>query len=415
MSAATPHAATTEGPAGGPAGPGRGPVGPAAVAAAEVAAGRFAGVAWRAMRDGAVVGVGLEGHADLERTRPLAADDVYRIYSMTKPVVSVAALQLVEEGRLSLADPASRWLPGFARAHVLRPDGTLERAARAPRIEDLLTHRGGFSYDFIPGCPVGALCREAGLVADGGRSLGELVDVLATLPLAHEPGARWHYGYATDVLGRIVELVDGRPLGEALHARLFAPLGMADTAFGVPEAERHRLLPMFGARPLHEVARPMAESEQRLAPLDASGDCPVDAAGRFARGGLGLCSTLDDYARFLDVLMDGGPAGGPRLLSAPMLELAWTNRLPRDQRPIRIGDKALDGYGWGLTGRVMVDPGEALHLSSPGEGGWSGAASTWFWVDRARRFSGLAMAQYIGSAAPLGQRVQTAAYAALAG
>ena len=410
MSEATPNAAATDGPAG----PGRGPVGPATVAAAEVGAGRFAGVAWRVARDGAVVDAGLEGHADIERTRPLAADDVYRIYSMTKPVVSVAALQLVEEGRLSLADPVSRWLPGFARARVLRPDGTLERAARAPRVEDLLTHRGGFSYDFIPGCPVGTLCREAELVADGGRTLGELVDVLATLPLAHEPGARWHYGYATDVLGRIVELVDGRPLGEALHERLFAPLGMTDTAFGVPEAERHRLLPMHGARGLDEVAVDVDESAQRLAPLDVDRGYPADAAGRFARGGIGLFSTLDDYARLLDVLMDGGAAGGPRLLSGPMLELAWTNRLPRGQRPIRVGAKAFPGYGWGLTGRVMVDPGEALHLTSPGEGGWAGAASTWFWVDRARRFSGLVLAQYLGSAAPLGQRVQAAAYAGLA-
>ena len=384
-----------------------------AIAAAEVAAGRFAGIAWRTRRDGVAVDAGLEGHADAARRRPLAHDDLYRIYSMTKPVVSVAALQLVEEGRLSLADPVSRWLPGFVRARVLHPDGTLERAGRAPRIEDLLTHRGGFSYDFIPRCPVGALYREAELVADGGRSLGELADLLSTLPLAHRPGARWHYGYATDVLARIVELVDGRPLGEALRARLFAPLGMHDTAFGAPAEARHRLLPMYGARQLHEIALEADEADQRLAPLDVSRSCPADAPGRFARGGLGLCSTLDDYARFLDVLADGGPANGPRLLSGPMLELAWTNRLGRAQRPVRIGDKSFDGYGWGLVGRIMVDPGEALHLTSIGEGGWSGAASTWFWVDRARRLSGLVFAQYLGSAVPLGQRMQAAAYAAL--
>ena len=393
-------------------GSGRG-VGPAPVVAAEVAAGRFAGVAWRTVRGGGAVDAGLEGHADIERRRPLADDDLYRIYSMTKPVVSIAALQLVEEGRLCLADPVSRWLPGFAHARVLRRDGALERAARAPRIEDLLTHRAGLSYDFIPGCPVGALCREAELMADGGRSLEELANVLATLPLAHDPGTRWHYGYNTDVLARVVEMVDGRALGEALRERLFAPLGMVDTAFGVPEAERQRLLPMHGARPLDEVAAEMDEADQRLAPLDVDRGYPADAAGTFARGGIGLFSTLGDYARLLEVLMDGGPPHGPRLLSAPMLELAWTNRLPRDQRPIRVGDKAYPGYGWGLTGRIMIDPGEALRLTSPGEGGWAGAASTWFWVDRARRFSGLVMAQYLGSAVPLGQRVQAAAYATL--
>ena len=393
----------------------RHPVGPRSAAAAEVAAGRFTGVAWRVDRDGTAVDAGLEGHADLERRRPLAEDDLYRVYSMTKPVVSVAALQLVEEGRLSLADPVSRWLPGFAHARVLGPGGALERAVRTARVEDLLTHRGGFSYDFIPGCPVGAMYREAELVADGSRDLGALVELLATLPLAHQPGASWRYGYGTDVLARLVELVEDRPLGESLRARLFDPLGMADTAFGVRAGQVHRLLPMHGARALHEVPAELDEADQRPLPLDVSRSYPADAGGRFRRGGLGLFSTVSDYARFAHALIDGTGPDGAHLLSAPMLELAWTNRLPRAQRPIAIGDKALDGYGWGLLGRVLVDPGEALHLSSPGEGGWSGAASTWFWVDRARRLSGLVFAQYLGSAAPLGQRVQGAAYAALAG
>lgn len=388
---------------------------PTVTAAREVASGRFTGIAWETRRKGLTVDAGLEGHADLDGARALAADDLYRIYSMTKPIVSVAALQLVEEGGLQLAHPVSRWLPGFARASVLERDGRLAPAARPPTIEDLLTHRGGFSYDFIPGCPVGALCREAELVADGSRTLEALVDVLATLPLAHQPGARWHYGYGTDVLARIVELVDDRPLGTLLRTRLFDPLGMHDTGFGVPAASMPRLLPMHGARALHEAAYVEPDEDvQRPLLLDVSRSYPADAAERFARGGLGLFSTLADYARFVDVLMDGTSAGGERLLSAPMLELLWTNRLPRRQRPIAIGGKALDGYGWGLVGRVLVDPGEALHLSAPGEGGWAGAASTWFWVDRARRFSGLAFAQYLGSAVPLGQRMQAAAYAALA-
>ena len=328
---------------GGAAGPGR-------VARAEVAAGRFTGVAWRVLRDGRTVDADLEGHADLERRRPLAEDDLYRVYSMTKPVVSIAALQFVEEGRLQLDAPVSRWLPGFAHARVLRPDGALEPVGRPLRVEDLLTHRGGFSYDFLSDCPVGALCREAELVADGGRTLGELVDALATLPLAHQPGAAWHYGYGTDVLARVLELAEGRPLGELLRARLFEPLGMADTAFGVRPDAMPRLLPMHGAHQLHEPAAvEPAEADQRPVPLDVARSYPPDAPDRFARGGLGLFSTLADYARFLAVLTDGATPDGERLLSGPMLDLAWTNRLPARQRPIAIGPQAFDGYGWGSS------------------------------------------------------------------
>lgn len=384
-------------------------VGPPFVAAREIAAGRFAGIAWRTVRDGSIVDAGLAGHADAQGLRPLADDDLYRIYSMTKPVVSVAALQLVEEGALSLGDPVSRWLPAFARSRVLRGDGSLVEAGRPVRIEDLLTHRGGFSYDFSPGCAVADLYRRAELLADGSRSLGELVDVLGTLPLVHEPGARWHYGYGTDVLGRVLELVDERPLRDVLRARVLDPLGMSDTAFGTAPKAHHRLLPMYGSRPLHHAPEAeLDERDQRLDPLDVSRSCPADAPDRFARGGLGLVSTMADYALFVESLAGGGPP----LLSGPMLELLWTNRLPRSQRPIGTAGKRMDGYGWGLAGRIMVDSGEALHLTGAGEGGWAGAASTWFWVDRARRLSGIVLAQYIGSAVPLGQRMQAAAYAA---
>ena len=374
----------------------------------------FAGIAWRVAQHGRTVEQGSAGHADHARERALTPEAIHRLYSMTKPVVSVAALQLVESGALALDAPVGRWLPGFRTARVLGADGRIEAATRAVTVEDLLTHRAGLSYDFLPDCPVGALCREGRFAEDGSRSLEALAAALAELPLASQPGAAFRYSYATDVLAHLIERVLDRPLREVLAERLFAPLGMAETDFGVAAAARSRLVDMHGMRALGEVAAalpPGEEPEQRLVPMDVSASYPADAAGTFARGGIGLFSTLDDYLRFVALLIDGRAPSGETLLSAPMLDLLWRNRLTGEQLPVRIGDKTMPGYGWGLVGRVMIDTGAAMHLTVAGEGGWAGAASTWFWADRANGIGGVVLAQFLGSAVPLGPLMQTAAYA----
>jgi CubicO group peptidase (beta-lactamase class C family) len=317
---------------------------------------------------------------------------------------------------LQLDDPVSRWIPAFARQQVLGVDGSLQACQRAITIEDLLTHRSGLSYDFLPNCPVADLYRAAQLAADGSRSLQELSEALAGMPLASQPGCRWYYSYATDVLASIIEHVSDKPLSACLQDALFAPLNMPDTGFHVSQENRHRLAQMFGQRELGEVApatpgtRPPAN---QLLPMDVDASYPVSDVD-FARGGIGLYSTIDDYRRFMDVLMHGKSQSGESMLSRPMLDLLWQNRLPDKQMPIAIGDKPYPGYGWGLMGRVMVDTSASMRLSAAGEGGWAGAAATYFWVDRTNQFSGIVMTQYLGSEVTLGSDVQALAYGSLA-
>lgn len=375
----------------------------------------FSGVAWCVEHHGRVVAQGAQGHRDAQGLQPLSDDTLYRLYSMTKPIVSVRCLQLIESGLLQLDEPVSRFIPEFARQQVMGTDGRLQALQRAMTIEDLLTHRSGLSYDFLPDCKVAEGYRDAGLAADGSRSLQDLCRELASMPLAFQPGTRWYYSYSTDVLAGIIERVEDKPLGACLQAALFAPLGMDDTGFQVRAENRSRLAQMFGQRELGEV--PMAgEGDQlpanSLRPMDVERSYPVEGED-FARGGIGLYSSMSDYRRFMGVLMHGKAPSGERMLSQPMLELAWQNRLRHAQMPIAIGDKAYPGYGWGLTGRIMADTSTAVRLSANREGGWAGAASTYFWVDPANEFSGIIMTQYLGSQISLGPDMQALAYAAL--
>lgn len=372
----------------------------------------FAGMAWCIEHNGSVVDEGLQGYSDHALEQPLKNDTLYRLYSMTKPMVSVRCLQLLETGELRLDDPISRWLPGFATMSVFTKTGELEPAQRQITIEDLLTHRSGLSYDFLPHCPAAQLYREARLAEDGTRSLKELVSLLADFPLALQPGQRWHYSYATDVLAHVLECVTEQSIAECLREELLEPLGMHETGFQVESQSQHRLADMFGQRELgQEEADACTENELRA--MDVTQSYPMSSNGEFSRGGIGLFSTLSDYRRFLPVLLHGNTLEGEPLLSAMTLNMLWQNRLTRDQMPIAIGDKAYAGYGWGLTGRIMSDTASTSTVCAAGEGGWAGAASTYFWVDRANDVTGIVMAQYLGSAIALGPTMQSLAYGAL--
>lgn len=369
----------------------------------------FAGIAWRLQHGDTIIEDGVVGFADYRKERPLTANALYRLYSMTKPVVSVAILQLVERGLLRLDDPLARFVPGFANIPVLDRDGTTQASHRAIIIEDLLTHRAGFSYDFLPDCPIAEMYREARLAEDGSRSLESFVRTLTEMPLAQQPGSGWYYSVSIDVLACVLQRVLDRPLIECLRSLLFDPLGMDETRFGIADDQQGRLVDMYGLRQLGEVP-PGEDPEQRLVPMDVEHSYPSDRPDTFARGGIGLFSTLAEYARFLPVLMNGRGGEGQPLLSESMVDLLWQNRLPDCQRPIAIGGREMSGYGWGLTGRIMVDTGQALQLTSKGEGGWAGAASTHFWIDRQQQRHGIVMAQFLGSSIPLGPDLQTAAY-----
>ena len=373
---------------------------------------QFAGIAWQVTCQHESSGTVVHGCMDHEFKHSIKDDSIFRVYSMTKPVISVLCLMLVEKGLLKLGDPVSRWIPAFANQQVLGGKGELVPLQRCMTVEDLLTHRSGLSYDFLPDCAVAEQYRMSNLADNGRRSLSELVAVLAELPLAYQPGERWYYSYSSDVLAHLLECVTGEPLRSLLQEELLIPLEMQDTDFQVSEANMPRLSDMFGQRSLGQ--QPDASlTSNRLLPMSVEDSYPSNRGDTFARGGIGLFSTINDYLRFMNVMHSGTSCTGEQFLSSAMVDFMWCNRLSIKQMPISIGQNAFPGYGWGLTGRVMSDPGKSVNLASEGEGGWAGAASTHFWVDRRLGFSGIVMAQYLGSAITLGSDIQSLAYSAL--
>lgn len=380
----------------------------AQVAARYTGGRKFSGIEWLVERHGQVLASGRSGYADAIAGTPIPEGAIYRIYSMTKPIVSVLALMLMEQGRLRLFDPVSTYNPAFANMLVLEADGRLRPAERPITVEDLLTHRAGFTYEFITGCHIAPLYEKYRISSDGLCSLDEMMERLAEIPLAFQPGTRFRYSVATDVLAHVIERATERPLDELLHEQLFEPLGMTDTAFRVPDDRRQRLMPMFGVKDISEFA-PLHPQPQRLTPTDVEDMYPSNLA-TFRRGGHGLFSTLRDYARFARMLLDGRNADGRVLVGRKTLEMLRANRIPPEQLPLTIGMNPLPGYGWGLGVRVMLDVGKALALTGDGELGWAGAASTYFFVDPRESLYGVFMTQYLGATLPLNEELRTAAY-----
>ncbi len=317
---------------------------------------------------------------------------------------------LIEQGKLRLFDPVAAYLPEFAKVTVMNTDGKTSPAKSPMIIEHLLTHRAGFSYGFLTDSPVVEYYRNSN-INDAKISLEEMVKTISDFPLAFEPGSQWQYGVATDVLARIIEVILDRPLPEILNEMVFQPLAMIDTGFIIPEADRPRLMAMFGKRDLDEIMN-FDDKPQTLIPADLSAQYPFDD-DHFYRGGLGLYSTIADYSQLTDFLVSGVSGNGERLLSSKTIELMWTNRIPDSQLPLRVGPIFLGGYGFGLAGRIMMDTGKGYGLTSNGEHGWAGAASTYFWIDRSEEISGIILAQYLGSKVPLADDIRNAVYQAI--
>ena len=367
---------------------------------------QFASIEWLVEAKGQVL---TSGKVDPSAGSGIPADALYRIYSMTKPIVSVMALMLIEQGRLRLYDALPQFNPVFAGMRVLHASGRLEPVARPILVEDLLTHRSGFSYEFITGCHIAPGYDAVDLSSDGKCSLDEMMTKLAAQPLAFQPGSQYRYSVSTDVLAHVLEKATGQSLVSLLQEHILTPLGMHDTDFHVPAAKQARLMPMYGVTDVSEFSSLTPPSVQRLIDANVEDMYPsTDPA--FTRGGHGLYSSLSDYARFARMLLTGTTPDGQILLSRKMLDMMTTNRIPDSQLPLTIGMNPLPGYGWGLGVRIMMDTGKALALTGQGEFGWAGAASTYFWVDPKEDMIGIIMAQYLGSVLPMADDLRTAAY-----
>ena len=374
-------------------------------------AAAFSSIEWLIYQRGSILEAGNVGYACREEKTPVPDTPIYRIYSMTKPIVSAMGLILMEQGRLHLFDPVAKFIPGFKRPDILNTHGIRAPAHGPITVEHLFTHRSGLSYGFMPGCPVGELYRKHNLAEDGSRSLAEYVDILSTLPIAFEPGSRWHYSCSTDVLARIIEIVMNESLDQVLQRYLFEPLGMHETGFFVANDNLSRLMPMHGQSLDEILGDPF--SNPPLKRRDCEAAYPSNPVTATARGGHGLFSTAKDYLEFALMTRYGKSRSGRTLISRKMLEFAWHNRLPTNLIPIAVGPFPSPGYGWNLLGRVMVNPGDAIHLTGNGEGGWAGAAGTYYWVDRSEDFVGIVMTQNLGIVSPMRNDMQSAAYQAI--
>jgi CubicO group peptidase (beta-lactamase class C family) len=346
--------------------------------------GRLPGWLITVSRHGRLAHVSCHGSRDLEAGLPVETDTVWRIYSMTKPVTSVAAMMLYEEGAFELTDPVSAFIPSFAGTRVYAGGSDLRQvtvpATEPVRIWHLLTHTSGLTYGFHRVHPVDALYRAAGFewATPAGTGLAEACDVWASLPLLFQPGTEWNYSVATDVLGRVVEVASGQGLDEFFGTRIFGPLGMTDTAFYASDTARLAALYTPG-------------KDGKAARLDSLGQlAPRQPAALL--GGQGLVSTAADYQRFTELMLDrpGSPAGeldGTRLLGSRTARYMMRNHLPGGLdletfgRPL-YAEFPFRGVGFGLGFAVVTDPAMGKVVCSEGEISWGGAASTAFWIDR---------------------------------
>ena len=347
----------------------------------EVEAKRLPGAEMLIARGGRV---GYRGHVG--RLRPdgpaMQGDGIFRIYSMTKPITSVALMTLVEEGRLLLSDPIAKYMPEFAEPKVgVERDGKLELVAaeRAITIQDLLRHTSGLTYDNTGDSAVQRLYAEAPL-RDRSLDGAGFIAALAKLPLINQPGASWDYSHSTDVIGRVIEIVSGQGLGAFLQERLFDPLDMRDTGYRVSEHERHRLAEPFAEDP--ETGAPVKMYEARVAP-------------KFETGGSGLVSTTRDYARFLEMLYLGGALDGVRILGRKTLAFMTSDHLGPQ---VRNGTPHLlpPGHGFGLGFAVRREAGMAPGPGAPGEYFWNGLGGTAFWIAPQEELIALMMIQAPG-------------------
>ncbi|MBS0359980.1 MAG: beta-lactamase family protein [Proteobacteria bacterium] len=373
-------------------------------------------------RDGETVFESVLGLADVERKVPLKDDAVFRIYSMTKPVTSVALMTLVEEGLIALDDPVAKHIPAFANLAVFAagvgPFATTP-VARPMQVVDLLRHTSGLTYGFQSRTNVDAAYRKLKLEeAHAGRDLEAFVGELAKLPLEFSPGDAWNYSVSTDVCGYLVQKIAGKPLGEVFKERIFDPLKMVDTGFFVREDQRERFTACYSASPTGPMDL-QAKPTGQLTLNDDPTKSPYLKPPPMESGGGGLVSTAADYLRFTNMLANGGELDGARIISPMTLRLMTSNHLPGGQDLTQLSkslfsESTYAGIGFGLGFAVVFDPPKTLIPCSQGEFYWGGAASTAFWVDPVEHVTVVFMTQLMPSATyPIRRELRTLVYSAL--
>lgn len=374
---------------------------------------RFPGAQFLVYRRGKIVHSTVQGFADIERKAPVKDDTIFRIYSMTKPITTVAFMMLFEEGRVALDEPVHKYIPQWKDLGVYQGGTALTFKTRPPArpmlIVDLLRHTSGLTYGFQERTNVDAAYREKkiGEIEKAG-TLQTMIDDLAKIPLEFSPGEAWNYSVSTDVIGYLVEKISGRPFEQFLQERIFAPLGMNDTGFFVAPDKAHRFAACYAA-----------DGKGGMTLYDDPTTSSFLSAPSLMSGGGGLCSTTADYLTFCRALLNGGELGDVRLIGPKTLALMTANHLPggRDLTEMSkslFSEAAYAGIGFGLGFSVTMDPAKALIPGSLGEYAWGGAATTSFWIDPAEDLIAIFMTQLLPSSAyPVRRELRTMVYAAI--
>jgi CubicO group peptidase (beta-lactamase class C family) len=371
---------------------------------ADIAKGVIPGGTLLIARDGKIAFYESFGWLDAAAKIPMPKDAIFRIYSMSKPITSVAAMTLVEQGKLLLSDPVSKYIPAFADMKVAvqkpgpgAPQVDLAPAARPITVHDLLRHTSGLTYGFLPGTPVAKMYQEANLFGADSTN-ADFADAIAKLPLAVQPGSSWNYSHSTDVLGRVIEVVSGKSLYQFEKENILDPLGMSDTAFAVPDAANQKRI----AEP------PPADSK-------VVGTAPFSnprLPAKWEAGGQGMVSTALDYARFLQMLQNGGALDGRRILGPATVAFMTSDHLGA------IGPGPTQylpgpGYGFSLGFAVRRQAGVATYEGSPGDYYWAGAAGTSFWNDPKQHLTVVFMMQAPSQLGRYSALLRNMVYAAL--
>src|SRR3984957_16310241 len=386
--------------------------------------GRFPGTQLLVYRRGKVVHSTVQGYADVERKAPVKDDTIFRIYSMTKPITSVAFMMLVEEGRVAIDEPVHKYIPEWKNLSVFQAGTAPAFLTRPPSrpmlIGDLMRHTSGLTYGFQQRSNVDAAYRQMkiGEVEKAG-TMQSMIDDLAKIPLEFSPGEAWNYSLSTDVIGYLIGMISGKPLEQFLKERIFDPLGMNDTGFFVPADKAHRFAACYSADPQGGMTFHAASRKGGLTLQDDPTTSSFLSAPPFSSGAGGLCSTAADYLTFCRALLGGGELGGVRLIGPKTLALMRSNHLPGgrtlpEMSRSLFSEANYNGIGFGLGWSVTLDPAQTLMPGSAGEYAWGGAATTSFWIDPAEELIAIFMTQVLPSSAyPIRRELRTMVYAAV--
>lgn len=360
--------------------------------------GKYSGIVTLVARKGKIIHLNAHGTLGVANKKPMAADTLFRIYSMTKPITSVAAMILYEEGKFHLNDPVSKYLPEFADQKIL-VDGQLSTPKSPMRMRQLFTHSAGLTYGFSADNPVEIAYQKAKLFQS--KDLSDFTTKVSELPLRYEPGTRYQYSVSMDILGAVIEKLSGMPLDQFYQTRIFDPLKMNDTFFEVPAEKAHRL----------------ASDQFWDAATNSVMDMPADQQRSFSKvalfmGGGGLVSTAGDYFRFAQMLLNGGELDGKRVLGPKTVEYLSLNHLSdkvrnEGEHDLHAGQSMALGFG------VVTNPAMMPSVSSKGELSWAGLAGTKFWIDPQEQLVGIALVQLYSSPWPLRFDMKTASYQAI--